>query len=185
MASGESAGIDCPRFTAMLVTTPAMGARITVSRRASTCARPSRSSLICRESCSTCVRERSAMVGSSSFAPARSRSTCARWRLSVCSRISWSGDLVLLLLHERLGDELLLARQALVAIELLARRLDTHFLQLHLLVDLLQLVVEVLHAAAHLLDLLRAELAQLRLLLLQHLAPRAHLLRRCLARRRA
>src|SRR5205823_4655504 len=108
VASGESAAIDWPRFTATLVTTPAIGARISVS---------------------------------------------------------------------------LFASEPTEALELVARRRDSRLLELHLTIDLDELALEVLRAPAQLLDLLQAEVAPLRLLLLEDAAAGLHFLRDGLARR--
>ena len=92
------------------------------------------------------------------------------------------GDLVALLLHQRLRHELLLAGEPLVALHLVARALDAYLLQLHLAVDLGELVLQVVLAAADLFHLLVSQLAPLGLLLLQDAAPGLHLRGHRLAR---
>ncbi len=84
------------------------------------------------------------------------------------------GDLVLLLLGVDVGDELV-ARERLVLVGLFLRGLGPRRLQAHLAIGLRDLVLQVPHALARLLDLLRAQVAQLRLFLFQDLAPALHL----------
>ena len=158
----------------MFVTTPVIGALITVSRLASTCAIPSCSSLIWRSTCSTCARDEldRRLLQLRRREVALHLAALANERLLLDLLV---GDLVLLRLHESLGDELLLAGEPRVARELVLRALDAHFLQLHFAVDLRELDVEVFHAAAILLDLLHAEVAPLRLLLFEDRAAVHHL----------
>ncbi len=84
------------------------------------------------------------------------------------------GDVVQLLLVHDVGDEFVRGER-LVAIGFIARRLDARLLQLHLAIDLRELVIEILHAPAQLLDLLRPELAPALLFLLEIRAPPLHL----------
>ena len=158
----------------MLVTTPAIGARITVSRLASTWESPSRSSESCRSTCCTCERVRRSICGSSMRAAPRSRSTCERCRRSACSLISWSVTSSCFSRRPR-GEELL-PGELRIAVGLLPGALDPRPLQLHLAVELDELVVQVLDAPPHGLHLLAAQLVPALLLGFEVHAPGLHLL---------